>query len=429
MDEQANIRWSHVEIGFEFGLFDVKTSTDGRRIVVGYPHGSAIFDENGKRILTFSTYMSGVETLPPPSSLTSGGRLFIVAGTKSTGGYNWKPVLIWFDVDTGRQVRNVTLNENEIVESLSMAQDGSLVAVSGSIMDSYSFIYTFDSTGSLLWEHIDERREPYLLVHSQIAVSGNGLYVAAAREQMGIFGGGTNNGIVLFDNRGMVLWNYTTSEPVLNVAVSENADYVAAGSSSKIYEFDRDGRLLWSIPSDSGIIAISQTGQNYIAAPNTGEELLIGNSTGNHSELPIRGRVESVAISSDGSISAALSSSDYLTTRTARLLYVAGEGSDLLANFTLIGPTQVMGGSRVAVSGNGRCIVAALETDGVYYSQRNENKTQTITSSMTSTLSGLDQNDIIQIVAVALLIGALALAGLLFMKKRIRRATRTRARS
>ena len=423
MDEQANLMWSHVEIGFEFGLFDVKTSTDGKRIVVGYPHGSAAFDENGKRLLAFNTYLSGAETNPPPSSLSADGRLFVVASTKPIGTYDWKPVLVWFDVDTGRQIRNATLNENEMVESLSMSEDGSLVAVSGSVTDSYTFIYAFDSQGSLLWKHIDERREPYLLVHSKILVSGNGLYVAAARQQSGIFGGGTNNGVVLFDNRGKVLWNYTTSEYVLNIAVSENGEYVGAGSATKIYEFDRYGRLLWSIPSESRIIVTSQTGQKFVAAPYTDQELLLGNSTGAYRQMPISGQVESVAISGNGDISASLTSRDYLTTQTARLLYVVDDRGDLLAKYTFIGPTRVMGGSRVAVSGNDCCIVAALETDGVYYFQRNENKTQTITTSMTSTPAGTGENEMTQTIAVILLVGALALVGSLFVRYRTRAKT------
>jgi hypothetical protein len=258
-------------------------------------------------------------------------------------------------------------------------------------------------------------------------VSGDGLYVAAGRQQSGIFGGGTNNGVVLFDNRGKVLWNYTTSEYVLNNSVSDNGEYVGAGSATKIYEFDKDGRLLWSIPSESGIIAISQTGQRFVAAPYTNQELLFGNSTGAYRQMPISGQVESVAISGNGDISAGLTSRDYLTTQTARLLYVVDDRGDLLANYTFIGPTQAMGGSRVAVSGNGCCIVAALETDGVHYFQRNENKTQTITTFVTSTPAGTREDEMTQIMAVILLVGALALVGLLFV--RYRAHTKTRGQS
>jgi outer membrane protein assembly factor BamB len=229
MDTQASLLWTHVEVGFEFGAFDVAISTDGKRTRLAYPGGSVVLDETGKRIFTF--FDTG-------SLLTSDGKLMVILTAKSIGDHDWKPVLAWFDVDAGRQVMNVTLGEDETVESLSVSDNGSLLAVSGSVADKYAFIYAFDSQGHRLWEHANQREEPCLLVHSSVQVSGDGLYVAAARWESGIFGGGTNNGVVLFKKNGEVLWNYTTQEFASNVAVTEDGEYVAAGSSSKIYEFD-----------------------------------------------------------------------------------------------------------------------------------------------------------------------------------------------
>ena len=205
--------------------------------------------------------------------------------------------------------------------------------------------------------------------------------------------------------------------------------YVLAASRSQIYEFDRQGRLLWSKPIDRAclfectpsLMAISKTSQIFVAGDSNGK-LFMGNASGPYRQIEVNGQVESVAISDSGNVSAAIISRDSPNGSTTRLVYLVNDKGRLLGNYSFIAPNQATGGSRVAIAGNGCCIIAALESDGIYYFVRSESQTTTTqTSGTTSEKPGISQ---LLTMATMVLIGGGGLVALLFI---IRRRSRFKA--
>ena len=63
------------------------------------------------------------------------------------------------------------------------------------------------------------------------------------------------------------LWNYTTGNEVMSVAISDDGEYIAAGSEDEIYLFKNGGETpLWSYSTTGDVhLTISADGE-YIAA-------------------------------------------------------------------------------------------------------------------------------------------------------------------
>ena len=428
LQEDYTVSWKLPAEDLSFP-FTIQTSEDGKRVLIEYSSassaGATIMDDKGKRIFDATlakpeVYMP-VGVAPTISTLSSDGEVLVVANTTYLNGNPSDSVLAWYDVSTGHQLRRVILDEGSSVYSLSMSRNADLVVVSGVVWGNYTFIDAFDSQGRELWKQLFNARElvgyyEFLHVHSNVAVSGDGSHVAASlRDQSVRFGlvCGGRNGVVLFDNAGKLLWNYTVPQCVWNVAVSERGRYVLASSDSQLCGLGIDGRVLWSMPLQDAIVAISGAGERFIAG-DFGGRLFLGNASGSYWQTDVNGEIESVGISDSGDVSATVISRDYPDERTARLLYVMDEKGSLLANYTFVGSAQVTGDSRVAVSGNGCCIVAALETDGVYYLQRSEIRNPT--SSTSISLAGHDMEQLGTLATVSL-VGALGLVTLLFIMK------------
>ena len=430
LQENYKVSWKLPAEDFSFP-FTIQTSEDGKRVLVeyssAYSAGAVILDDEGKKLLNVTLERSGVlvpiGVAPTMSALTSEGGILVSANTIYRDGNPSDSVLAWHDVDTGHQLRSVTIDEESTIYSLSISHNADLVTVSGVVWGNYTFIDAFDSQGRELWKQLFKARElvgyyESLYVHSNVAVSGDGSHVAAAlRDQSVRFGlmCGGRNGVIVFDSAGKLLWNYTTPECVWNTAISEGGQYVLASGDSHLYGFTIDGRVLWNMPLDSAIVATAGAGEGFIAGDFFGGRLVLGNAGGSYWEMNVNGEVESVGISDSGNVSAAVISREYPDTRTERLLYVMDDRGTLLANYTSVGSNMAVGSSRVAVSGNGCCIVAALETDGIYYLQGSkiETQTTTVSSSITSSSYGVEQS---QTLAAVLLIGASGLAAFLLVR-------------
>ena len=87
----------------------------------------------------------------------------------------------------------------------------------------------------------------------------------------------------------------------------------------------------------------------------------------------------------------------------------------LLLNYSSTGQTQAVGASRVAISGNGCCIVAALGTDGVYYFERTKTETETTAIPASTGTHAATEIGNMQTAATALLLGASGLVALVFI--------------
>ena len=433
LDAGANIIWMHTEIGSSFP-FNIQASQDGKRIAIGYSSGeslgTAVINDNGTIMMTGTISPIGIYGSTSISAISSNGQILVTVNSTETGNQE-RTVLTWYDVSTGHQIRTTPLDAKAVASSLSMSEDGSLVAVSGVVWGNYTFIAVFDSQGRQLWKQVTNATElvgyyEFLHVHSNVAVSADGLYVAAAlREQSVRFGSvcGGRNGVVLYDREGKQIWKYVAPRCVWNVAVSEEGRYVLAGSDSQLDAFDHEGRILWSRSVNKSMVAISESGERFLAGSPEGA-LLLGNSSGPYWETDANGSIVSVSMSDRGDVSAVIISSPYSDSGTFRTLQILSDDGHLLGNYTYPGPMDATGSGRVAISGNACCMVVALGSDGIYYFVRSQNQTQTETGTTSS--GGPWSLDLLQMPMVVATIVAMVLgvAGLsLAMKKKRLRAS------
>jgi len=420
LDAGTNVLWMHTEIGPSFP-FDIQTSQDGKRIVVGYSSGeslgTAVITDSGTIMMNGVISPIGIYGSTSISAISSNGQILVAINSTEIGSQE-QTVLAWYDVSTGHQIRTTALDAKSVASSLSMADDGSLVAVSGVVWGNYTFTSAFDSQGRQLWKQVTNASElvgyyEFLHVHSNVAVSPDGLYVAAAlREQSVRFGQvcGGRNGVVLFDREGKQIWKYPSARCVWNVAVSKDARYVLAGSDSQLDAFDHEGRILWSRSVNKPMVAISESGGRFLAGSLDGA-LLLGNASGPYWETNVNGSIESVSMSDGGDVSVVIISRDQSDSGAVRLIQVLNNDGRLLENYTYPRPVDATRGSRVAISGNACCIVAAIGSDGIFYFVRSQTQTQTTPSASTSIPWSPDLRDI-KTVAAIFIVTALVFAGL-----------------
>ncbi len=93
---------------------------------------------------------------------------------------------------------------------------------------------------------------------------------------------GENNGIIyLFDKSGRLLWKYTNPEPFSSVAISDDGNFIVAGSDDRqTYFFDRRGLLLWRYAADKKIrcVEISEDGQMLVTGSDDNNVYFFDNS-------------------------------------------------------------------------------------------------------------------------------------------------------
>lgn len=435
LDAGTNILWTHMEIGSSFP-FNIQTSRDGKRIAVGYSSGEslgiAVINDNGAILMTGAITPVGIYGSTSISAISSDGQVLVAVNSTETGAEE-QTVLSWYDVSTGHLIRNTPLDAGSVASSLSMSDDGSLVAVSGVVWGNYTFISAFDSQGRQLWKQVTNASElvgyyEFLHVHSNVAVSPDGLYVAAAmREQSVRFGSvcGGRNGVVLYDRDGKQIWKYDAPRCVWNVALSNEARFVLAGSDSELDAFDHEGRILWSRPANVPMVTISESGERFLAGGLDGA-LFLGNASGPYWEMDTNGSFESVSMSDRGDVSAVIISRGYSDFGTFRLLQVLNNDGRLLGNYTYPRPADATSGGHVAISGDACCIVAALGSDGISYFMRSQTQTQTATAAASGSVPWSPDLRDMKIVAVMLVVVALGFAGLSLVRRN--RRSRTSAR-
>jgi WD40 repeat protein len=440
LDGATNILWKHAEIGASLP-FDVQISRDGKRIALGYSTaeslGISVINENGTVMITATASPVGMYGASSISGLSSDGRI-LVALNSTGAGTQEQSVLAWYDATTGREIRATQLDPGSVATSLSMSDNGSLVAVSGVVWNNYTFISAFDSQGRQLWKRVTNATElvgyyEFLHVQSSVAVSPDGLYVGAAlREQSVRFGSvcGGRNGVVLYDMDGSEVWKHVASRCVWNVAVSKGGQFVLTGSDIQLDAFDHEGRILWNMSVSKPMVAISGSGDRFIAGSLNGV-LLLGNASGPNWERDTSGSIESVAISDSGGVSAAIISSGAGSASHAfRLLQVLDSDGRSPGNYTYPRPAGATGGGHVAISGDACCIATALGSDGIYYFVRSHNHTEAATTTTSQNIPRSpdlrDSETVAAIIAVALGFSGLSLV--LVRMRSLRRNRKTKSK-
>ena len=381
MDSPGNILWKHFELPFAGS--DVDLSTDGRRIVAG---NMLFLDQNGSRLSTVS-----LNGQPVASKLSADGIQLVVVSVMGSGSEQ-ESVLSWFNVNSASLIRNVTLDKGLVAQTLSTSSDGSLAVVAGNLPGNYSFLYAFNSQGRKLWQHLAPIRTSVSSIARfdySVAVSADGEYVAVGSRELDFYPStrplvaGNNNAVFLFNKDGAPLWNYTTDNWITSVTVSQHGEIIAAAGVSGILKFNNAGKLLWTQPADNGAIATSTNGLVFIAGDSSGV-VFLGNSSGAHWHQNFNGHVENVAISDDGNISAAILATDVIQHGSlVKLLYILNGNGELFGNFTFTAAAGT--NDRLAVAGNGCCVIASLQANGVYYYEASAQGTSTTTVQTTTT--------------------------------------------
>ena len=157
-----------------------------------------------------------------------------------------------------------------MVRSLAISEDGEYIIVGTGQnweVSGDNTVYLLYRNGSLLWSY------PVAVEVGSVAISDNGDYIVAGSEDTDIY---------LFDKQGTKLWNYNTSNEICSVDISGDGFYITAGGKSDyIYLFNKtsgEPMLAHAAIGDVRSVAISQDGQFHTAGDGGGNAYLF-NST------------------------------------------------------------------------------------------------------------------------------------------------------
>jgi tetratricopeptide (TPR) repeat protein len=139
---------------------------------------------------------------------------------------------------------------------MDISMGAELIVIGGVIGENNGIIYLFDKSGRLLWKYANP--EPF----SSVAISDDGNFIVA---------GSDDNQTYFFDRRGLLLWRYSADKKIRCVEVSEDGNMLVTGSDdNNVYFFDNSRRIkrfAWKYRFDNSAstVAMSKKG-NYILA-------------------------------------------------------------------------------------------------------------------------------------------------------------------
>jgi WD40 repeat protein len=113
--------------------------------------------------------------------------------------------------------------------NISISADSGYIAVG----TSNSTLYLFDRDGNQLWG----KKATDANFISEVSISGHGEYVVIESLEEPSFLV-SNYCVVVYSNKGEILWKYWGTEPYLAIAISEDGHYVAAGNKLELLFFD-----------------------------------------------------------------------------------------------------------------------------------------------------------------------------------------------
>jgi WD40 repeat protein len=190
-----------------------------------------------------------------------------------------------------------------------------------------------------------------------VAISDNGDYIAAGSNDYSVY---------LFDREGNRLWDYDASGEVNSVSVSSEGSYTAAGTGtedSRVYLFDKIGQVLWAhhlARKGVSLVKVTDDGTHVAAATENPDNTLYYFYSDGRKALKtflwsekIGGIINGLAVSADGSIVVvgSLDSNVYLFSRDGDLLESHDIGNDPVTS--------------VAISDDGSYVVAGDQNNNV----------------------------------------------------------------
>jgi outer membrane protein assembly factor BamB/tetratricopeptide (TPR) repeat protein len=227
---------------------------------------------------------------------------------------------------------------------MDISSGAELIVIGGVIGENNGIIYLFDKSGRLLWKYTNP--EPF----SSVAISDDGNFIVA---------GSDDHQTYFFDRRGLLLWRYSADKKIRCVEVSEDGQMLVTGSDdNNVYFFDNSRRIkrfAWKYRFDNSTSAVAMSKKgNYILAGSDDHGIYALDSDGQLMwKHTAKGAITSVSVSKFA---------DYL---------VAGSQDGNIYCFNIGGKetwTQPTGGSvlSVAVDLRGTTIVGYSQDGSLY---------------------------------------------------------------
>ncbi|MCK9316951.1 WD40 repeat domain-containing protein [Methanoculleus sp.] len=208
------------------------------------------------------------------------------------------------------------------VNGVGISPEGSYVGVAA------DKLYLFDRDGNLLWT------EKTTFIYRDVALSSDGEYIAATcdngaififdrnQEQLWDYDMGTdsygiaisengrkiaigcdNGGVYYLNSREGESWSYGTGKRVEGIALTPDAWFVAAGSLDRcVYLSTGEGEHLWKYPTGDAVRSTALTNEASEIFAASGRTVFVLDRAGIElQQIALDGRVESVAVTPDGS--------------------------------------------------------------------------------------------------------------------------------
>lgn len=224
-------------------------------------------------------------------------------------------------------------------------------------------LYLFDRDGNLLWT------EKTTFVYHSVALSSNGTYIATGCDNGAVYlldrnkktlwdyDMGTDSYSIAISDNGRIVavgcddqgvyylnsrqgesWSYGTGKCVKGIALTPDGRFVAAGSYDRcVYLSTGEGEHLWKYPTKDAVLSTALTNEANEVFAASGKTVFILDRLGAEiQKITLDGRVESVAVTPDGSflVVGGGDRSIHLFTRDATL--IESNETDAVANTTAV---------------------------------------------------------------------------------------------
>lgn len=212
------------------------------------------------------------------------------------------------------------------ISDVAISPEGSRIGVAA------DKLYLFDGDGNLLWA------EKTTYIYRGVALSSEGISIAAACDNgalfvfdqdknilwdydMGTDGYGVaisengrrialgcdNHGVYYLNSGEGESWSYGTGNCVKGIALTPDGRFVAAGSLDRcVYLSTAEGEHLWKYPTTEAVLATALTEEAREVLAASGRTIYVLDQSGaERQKITLGGRVESIAVTPDGSFLAA----------------------------------------------------------------------------------------------------------------------------
>jgi len=182
-------------------------------------------------------------------------------------------------------------------DAVTMSIDSTSIVMASYPPDAKSTVWMLDVDGNALWNRQVESNV------TDTAITPEG-FVVVGGEKYGYFADKGRDVVYLFRQNGSLAWWKETDSPVIDVAVSDDCSYIAAGlDNGGMLFLDGDGHILWEKDDIGGWVDLSGDGQLVVAGSNLGYFVVVdaeGNAIWQSAALDIFGYQDGLNISRNG---------------------------------------------------------------------------------------------------------------------------------